>query len=435
MSIETHIYENGFRVIYQKSNNKIPMTHIHAFCDVGSVYEFNDLRGVSHFIEHMCFKGTQKLPSTKKLLHHYDEIGAYFNAYTEKRFTAYTLKCVNDYLENSMVIMSDMILNSKFDKTEFRKEEMVVIEENIQDSDDVYETLTDKIESEIFKGSSFENPIDILSYHSKKYDYDKVTDFYNYFYQPHNIVLSIVSNVPFSNFKHYLKKTHFVTLKPMRLTMKTQIVYNVTPQDSIKISLVSKKNMNTTHFMIGFRTLSEDKYILNILKSILSSTFNARLFMLLREKEGLTYTTDASIVNTKIAGCFTMYAEADKDKIIRNGKKLGVLPIIFKMIRDLIKNGVTQEEVSLAKGYLQGSFHMALSNNENIVKHNGQKMLTEPDKKVIPYEKLYDTKYKHITKKEIDIVIRKYFISNGMTICMIGSDLPKESVLQNLCKI
>ena len=112
MSIETFVYPNGFRLVYEKSLNKLPICAIQVFCDVGSAYESENIRGVSHFIEHMCFKGTKQMPKTKDILIHYDKIGADFNAYTEKRYTCYTLKCHNDNIKNSIVILSDMLLNS-----------------------------------------------------------------------------------------------------------------------------------------------------------------------------------------------------------------------------------------------------------------------------------------------------------------------------------
>jgi predicted Zn-dependent peptidase len=138
---ETYSWPNGFRVIYEKSHVSVNDTHIQVFCDVGSAYETDNLRGASHFIEHMCFKGTHKVPTTKELMVNYDRIGAYFNAYTEKRYTCYVLRCDDEYIENSLVIMSEMILNSRFDKKEFVKEQRVVVEENIRDSDDPVSTI------------------------------------------------------------------------------------------------------------------------------------------------------------------------------------------------------------------------------------------------------------------------------------------------------
>ena len=431
--IETHTFPNGFRIVYQKSSNNIPVSHIYAFCDVGPVHEPDDLRGASHFIEHMCFKGTNKIPKVKKLFKHYDRIGAYFNAYTETRYTAYTLKCDDNYMENSLRIMADMILNSKFEEKEFRKEEMVVIEENIQDSDNVVQRLNDEMNAILYKGSSFELPIDHMDYHKTKYDYKKVLDFYHSFYQPARIVLSVISNIPFASFRRFLNGTLFVKM-PSKCGLLPAIQYHIDPQDGIEIRRIQRKQTNTTHFFIGFRTQTQDKYILNTLKHILSSTFNSRLYILLREKEGLTYTSRAYVDYNELYGGFYIYAETDKTKIMRNGGKKGVLPIVLDMLCDLVRHGVFQEEVTMIKGYLHGSLNMALANNERIVTHNGTRMLLHPDKTIVPFGKLYDICYKPVTKADIDRVIRKYFVADGMFICIAGDDLPSEGTIQRLCR-
>ena len=432
---DQYTYPNGFRIIYQKSTNTVPISYIYAFCDVGSVYEQADIRGVSHFIEHMCFKGTNKIPKMKDLLMYYDKIGAYFNAYTEKRYTTYTLRCDDEYIENSLQIMSDMILNSKFDKHEFRKEERVVIEESIKNSDDELDILFNEIYSKIYKGSSFENDIDELSYHDKKFDYDKVVDYYKRFYHPSRVVLSIVSNIPFSRFKRHLKHFLFVKFSESCSPSYAPISYQLEPQTDIQISLIPKKDTNTTHLCIGFRVLYEDKYPLNLLKNILSSSFTSRLFMLLREKEGLTYTSKIFTEYNEIFGGFIIYAEADKNLIIRNHTHPGVLPIIIRMINDLIHHGVTQKELELAKGYLHGTMNMNMSDGDNIVTYNGKHALMFPDETVIPYTDLYDKKYASITKSDILNVIRKYFIKDGMSVCMIGENLPKIDIVRKICDL
>lgn len=432
MKIETFTYPNGFRVIYQKSYNSSNTTHIHAFCDVGSVYEPDDIRGASHFIEHMCFKGTKKIPKTKDLLYYYDQIGAYFNAYTEKRFTAYTLKCMDEYVENSLKIMSDMILNSKFKKEDFKKEEMVVIEENIQDSDDLFQVLFDNINGLMYNGSSFQYPVDHVLYHKNKYNYEKIMNYYHTFYQPSRMVLSIVSNIPFVKFKNFLKSTYFLKKTEQKQQNFAFINYNLTPQNDIQISLMEKKNVNTTHLMIGFRVLKKDKYILQFLKHILSSTFNSRLFMLLRNDEGLTYTSKVYIDFNEHNGEFILYAEANKEKIIKNGSKPGVFPIIINMIRSLIRNGVTQKEIEMAKGFIKGQMNMSLEHNEKIVSHNGSNFLIYPDEPVDELSTIYDKFYKNITKEHIHKIIKEYFLCNNMTICMIGNDLASTAIIKKI---
>ena len=100
MDIITHTFENGFRVVWEKSYNLIPLTSIYVFCDVGSIHEPSDLKGAAHFIEHMCFKGTRKIPLAKDIFNKYDEIGAYFNATTENQYTEYHVRTQDQYTEH-----------------------------------------------------------------------------------------------------------------------------------------------------------------------------------------------------------------------------------------------------------------------------------------------------------------------------------------------
>ena len=110
MTIQTYEFPNGFRVIYEKSKSSLPISSLFTFCDAGSVYETENLRGVSHFIEHMCFKGTKKIPKSKDIFMHYDKIGAEFSAFTVQRYTCYTVKCIDEKIDQSIQIVSDIII-------------------------------------------------------------------------------------------------------------------------------------------------------------------------------------------------------------------------------------------------------------------------------------------------------------------------------------
>lgn len=434
-NIETYSWPNGFRVIYEKSYVSVHNTHIQVFCDVGSAYETDNLRGASHFIEHMCFKGTSKLPTTKELMVHYDKIGAYFNAYTEKRYTCYVLRCDDEYIENSLSIMSDMILNSKFNKKEFVKEQRVVVEENIRDSDNPTSIINDVSTKYLYNGSSFMYPIDTLSYHKNRFTYDDIVEFYHTFYQPSRMIVSIVSNQPLSFIKRVLNKTFFTTLRHERVVIPSKyfINYRIEPQSDVKIILKTNSTLNTTHLSIGFRTETKDKYALNMLNNILSSAFNSRLFILLREEHGLTYTSKVFVDYNEMSGDFSIYAEADNTKILRNGSNgMGVLPIIIKMILNLVHNGVTEKEMRIAHGFVKGHMKLKLENSTNIANHNGFHFLIHPDRPVVPLSDIYRIRYQPIKKADVDSVIQTYFKRSGMVISMLGKNLPSEKQIIKL---
>ena len=401
MILQKHIYPNGLRLIYEKSTNKIFNTNVFMFCDFGSAYEKDGVRGAAHFIEHMCFKGTHSIPTSKKLMLFFDEIGAFINAYTETRYTCYTLKCNDNHVKNSLKILSDMMLNSKFDIKEFKKEEKVVIEENIRDSDNDLNIITDKLRQLLYNGSSYAYPIDTLDYHKNLFVYKKVLELYHHFYHPSNMVISIVSNLSFEDIKNSVESTHFMDNSPLiPISGDYGILPYLNPQNGIQYYLHPKKGLNTTHVCLGFRTLLKDKHKLNFLSTLLSNTFNSRLYLLLREKHGLTYTTKSYTNYNEITGDFYIYSEADYRKIIFNGyKKPGVLPILIALILDLVNHGVTKNEVNLTKSYLKGAMNLSLENNDKRVRHNGYQFMVHPEEEIIPVSKIFDKYYKKITKK------------------------------------
>jgi predicted Zn-dependent peptidase len=437
MSIETFVFPNGFRIIYEKSLNKIPICAMQAFCDVGSAYETDDIRGVSHFIEHMCFKGTKNLPTTKEILVNFDKIGADFNAYTEKNYTCYTLKCHNDNIENSMFILSDMLLNSIFKKSEFKKEEQVVIEENIRDSDEPEIIIDENADRLLYEGSSYGESIDTLDYHKKLFNYEAVLKFYKLFYIPSRIILSVVSSVSFQKIKRFVEKSYFLKYRAneySNLSHSYHINPIITPQHEIKYSLQVKSNINTTHLYLCFRTMKVDKYKLNILKTILSSSFNSRLFMLLREENGLTYTSDVFTNYNGANGDFIIYAEMNNKKLIKNGAKKGVLPLLTDLIIDLVDKGITANELKVAKGYLKGSMTINMENNDEMAAHNGLYCLLHPGEEMISYTQLYDKFYKKYTVDDINLLIKSYFLKSNMCVCLVGENLPSLKNIKSQCE-
>lgn len=438
MPIQSFIFPNGFRFIYEKPKNKLPITSIQVFCDVGSVHEDNDLRGASHFIEHMCFKGTRDYPNSKKLLVEFDKMGADFNAYTEKRLTCYHVKIGNDSIPNCIHIMSDMLMNSTFIKKEYDKEYKVVVEENIKNENDPEVIVDENMDKLLYKGSAFEYEIDTLRFHKKKMDYEKVMEYYKSFYIPSRIVISIISNTPFETIKSILKKSYFMknVLPTNQYILNRNINFNIEPQSKIQYTLHKKVGIVTNLLMIGFRTcndLSDDKYVLNLLKKMMND-LSGRLTMLLREDNGLTYTSNATTNYYENVGDFIFFAETDYKKLIKNGSSKGVLPLIIGLINDLLKNGITETEFVLAKNSKKEKMKLNLENNDVLAEHNGKEFLLYGDKrKIISYSDIYEKHYKDITKEQVNIVIRKFFKPENMSVCIVGEQMPTQSTIEKEC--
>ena len=149
-------FENGFQIIYEKLNSTIPISSVQIICNVGNIHSPPGLNGVTHFIEHMCFKGTRYHPDFNKVIMQYVDSGSVFNGLSTQRYTAYVVKCQDIFLPQCIKIMAEELLQSKFDLTEFKKEEKVVTEETIIDNDNPKHVLQNMAD---FKKQSFNTDV------------------------------------------------------------------------------------------------------------------------------------------------------------------------------------------------------------------------------------------------------------------------------------
>lgn len=462
MPIQTHTFPNGFRIIYDTPENDTNITNVNVLCRVGSASESETLRGVSHFIEHMCFKGTPSLPTARDILVEYDTIGAYFNAYTEKQYTCYVAKFHSDYTKHSLAILSDILLHSYFNKKEYDKEMNVVIEENVRNQTDYDNEAHDLIESMVYKGSVYEHPIDTLQYHNKSnaWKYADVISFYRKNYVPQNMVLSIVSTIPFKRIVQYVKEMHFAkydsrktVIEPILNTVP-QMIYD--KQHGLQVKLKHIPDIQTAYVIVSFRTCnlySDDRYALNVLRAILGATFTSRMFTILREKNGLTYTSRVLTKYYENAGDIRFVAITDSAKLLYNktsktrhtqkkhGKdpvdrrKKGVLQLIMGIIRDLIRRGVSEKELSETKQYLHGKQLLNIENAETQVDYNGKQLFLHNTPEIVPYCSVYEKHIAPITCEDIRRVIARYFKSENMNVAIVGGKLASESAIRKISEL
>ncbi len=452
----TH-YPNGFRCIHQKPTLAHSKTsYIHCFINLGSVFEQDGYRGASHYIEHMVFKGTKKYPSSLAITSVFDQQGAYINAYTEKRYTCYTIQCNSDAVPICLNMLSQMMFHSIFPNKELVKENEVVIEENSKDEDDPENILFESLDREIFAGSPYSFPVDSMKYHeppnSRHFDYKKIIELYHQYYVPSNMVLSIVSSAPWTQIERTLRTTDFIrngknnnpirnpntivsTISPTLIRNDYSIVKSAKTSNALKHNntnniWIHKREISTAHLGISFRIggmYTRERFQWIVLNQILSGTLSARLFTILREENGLTYTSNTEIKFYESVGSFTIYAETEKSKLFKNGKKPGVLPLCVKFVEDLYRDGITEEELRRAQGYLAGTHIQDAEDGEEIVEYNGfREMFEMKDKSEYPmveYKDFYKVYLEPVTKKEVDDLIKKWLEPSKMVLRIVSENI------------
>jgi predicted Zn-dependent peptidase len=214
---------------------------------------------------------------------------------------------------------------------------------------------------------------------------------------------------------------------------KPPLVLYIAPQTDIVFKL-EKKATNPTHLCIAFRSCpltSRDKYAVKLLKTILGdgSKMNNRMFTILREDNGLTYSSYAYTDFFEHMGDIKLYAECDSGKFFKNGAKPGVFPLLIGLIRDLLRRGVTEDEVKTAKTFIESTQKMKSEDSEVVAKYNGKNELFG-NLDAPCYQDKFDKLIKPITKADVDACIRKYFKKEGMVVSIVSSNPPTEKQLQ-----
>lgn len=432
MTVKTFTYPNGLRIIYEKTSSSRQTTHIQAFCDVGSIHEPDNLKGAAHFVEHMCFKGTIGKPDFRKIYSVYDNIGAYINASTDKRYTKYSVICDTRHIESVLPTLADMMLNSVFNSSDLRREEKIVIEENTILARDPSEKLFDGADAMLYTGTNYSRPIDSLDYHKPLFKRDEVIQFYKMYYQPNRMVLSITSQRSFDTIRKFIVKTHFTKVCSSTAYIYPNISANtITPSEGIQYKLI---NATGTFVSIGFRILTEDKWPFICLGAILSGTMSSRLWKILRDDGGISYNVNSDCTTYEQNGDFFIYVDADSSKIINDGSKPGVLPLIIKLLNDLIQHGITQSELDVAKGYLRGTLIRNSERGEIVSDYNGEQAILFPDKPIVPYSDIYRERIANIDKSAIHARIRKYFKKDLMSVCITCDKSIQLSAIKSICE-
>jgi predicted Zn-dependent peptidase len=390
----------------------------------------------------MCFKGTKKILHSKDIFFEYSKNGSYLNAFTNKRYTCYTIKCQDEYIKHSLEVLSDMLIHSIFNEKEFEKEEKVIIEENNNNYNDPDNIIDDCIEEVLYKGSSYEFPIDCLEYHNhpkKNLKYKDIIDFYHKYYNPCNMFLSIVTNHSFHSIENIVKHTFFIKKNKIEIKPRISIAYNdLVLNDKTQFRIIEKKGVSNVLINIGFRTCgrnSIDKYALNILSNIMGNSLNGRLMMILREQNNLVYGASVSTNYYESMGDFTFNTKTSIENLLKKKNKHGVLELLFKIIRNMIDHGITDKELKYIKGFYKGNQLILLQDIVNQTIYNGEEIIYGSlENKIIPYSDIYDKYIKNITKKYINQIIKKYFNLNNMFFCILSEKLPSLKTILNEIK-
>jgi predicted Zn-dependent peptidase len=312
--VERNFLDNGLEVITIKKDTKI--SSINVGIKVGSLYEGMDEKGISHFIEHMLFKGTKKR-NYEELNDELEFLGGEYNAYTDYTSTVYTISCLEDELKNAIEILGDMIICPEFNESEMEKERGVILAE-IRTSKDDIEDLSFKRTNEIaFNKSPLKYDVAGIEGNIKKYTKEDLIKFYKKYYIANNALVTVVSSYDHSEALNEVKKIF------SNWERGVEIEKSILEEENISKSITTTKaniEQNTIVYLYTFYNLNRELELpLRILNHRLGESSNSLLFREVREKRGLAYDIYTSIDMTnsvKTLYIYTAVAEDDLDAAI-----------------------------------------------------------------------------------------------------------------------
>lgn len=351
----TFVLPNGIRVVTEKVHH-VRSVSLGLWFKAGSVYEKDSCSGMSHFIEHMLFKGTETR-TAKEIAECMDGIGGHINAFTSKEYTCYYGKVLDEHLETLLDLLSDMLLYSRFEPSEIEKEKGVILEEIMmyEDSpeDNAFELLTDAVFDSHPLSNSILGEQETLNTFSR----DRLVSFFSENYDVNSTVIAIAGNFEVSKLTELLIK-YFGSWKSGFRTTDIELP-SVTYS---KLSFLRIKDVEQAHICLGYpgvSILDDRRYAHLIFNNIFGGSMSSRLFQKIREDKGLAYSVQSHTSNYSNAGTLTIYAGMKPENIET------VLSLILKEIDDIRNFGVKHDDLQKAKEQLKGSFILELESTSS----------------------------------------------------------------------
>ena len=414
--------KSGLRLISVPIKNSNSITVL-ILVGTGSKYETKEINGISHFLEHMFFKGTKKRSNTLKIAETLDMIGGEYNAFTSKEVTGFWAKVDKKHLDIALDWISDMFLNSKFDEKEMQKEKGVIIEEM-----NMYLDTPTAYVSELFEKLLYgDQPAgwriigekeNILSFNRQK-----VLDYYRNNYSSSNTVVCVAGNIDSKNIKNKMQG-YFKNIEIRSAKEKIKVIEKQQKPET----MLHFKQTDQTHFCLGVRAYDlfhPQKDALSLLSIILGGNMSSRLFIKVRERQGLAYYIHTSVDATSDTGYLVAQAGIDHKNLEKSVR------LILEEYKDLKHKKITAKELQKAKDYLKGMSALSLeSSNSQASFYASQELL---EKEVMTLEE----KFKKIDKvsiNDIKKVAEDIFSSKNLNLAVIGPFKEKEK-LQYLLKI
>ncbi len=416
---------NGTRIVMEE----VPYVNsisIGVFIRAGSINENKKINGISHFIEHMLFKGTRNRTG-KEIAEFIDNIGGELNAFTETEYTCFYVRTLDKHVEEAIDILSDIINNPLFSDDDIENEKRVIIEEIKMYMDSPEDLVYNMLNETMFKDSSLFLPILGTLKSINNLQKEAIIDYYNKFYVPENMVISVAGN--FNSKKVLAMLENKFCKKPCGNLMDKylpSICESPLIKQNIKYKHKEIEQLNLCLGMEGIKRGDKDLYPLIIVNNVLGGCVSSRLFQKIREEKGLVYSIYSHLDIYKTTGAFSIYAALSSDQIIK------VAGLIYEEINRLMRDLMTKDELKKAKEQIKTSYILGLEDTFSRMANLGESELLLG--RILPTQEILDT-IDRIEMDDIERVVLKVFNKDKYNLVYVGNIKNQEHVNEKLKNI
>ena len=405
--IQKEVLPNGLVVIIE------PMPHVRSvsvgiWLRTGSRREPAELNGISHFIEHMVFKGTERR-TAEEIARSVDSIGGMLDAFTAKEMICFNAKVLDEHLPIAFDVLSDLVRRPRFADEDIAKEKQVVLEEIKMDQDNPDYLVNEIFTQSLWRDHPLGQPILGTRETVRRFTRDSLIACFHPWYAPNNIVITAAGNVEHRRLVD-LAAREFAELKPAGDGHS-----DTTPRTHARITTRTKRELEQVHICVGvpsYPMVHERRYAAAVLNNILGGGMSSRLFQNIREKQGLAYAVFSELSPYRDTGLLSVYAGTALDTAER------VVRSVVEEFRNLKEHPVTEEELRRAKDNLKGSLMLSLESTSA--------RMTNLARQEIYFGRFFTldeilASIEGVTREEVQQIAQEFFLPEKIGLTVLGN--------------
>ena len=351
-NVRREVLPNGLIVLTEEMSH-LRSVAIGVWIKTGSRNEDAEYNGISHFVEHMVFKGTTTR-TAEDIARQVDSIGGNMDAFTAKECISFDIKVLDEHVPVALDVLSDLVLNPIFDTKDITRERGVILEEIKMDEDNPDYLVHEIFTQNFWKDHPLGKPILGTKETVKRFEQALITDYYKRYFIPNNMIISAAGNLRHEKFVDLVRQ------KFSNLPAGPNGFRQFPPKASARIVLRNKKALEQVQICIGVPShpiSHEQRYTSYILSTLLGGGMSSRLFQNIRERQGLAYAIYCELNPYRDTGCMSVYAGTSRESAPK------VVQSVLKEFRDLKEIPVSHEELRRAKDQLKGSLMLSLESS------------------------------------------------------------------------